>query len=73
MNCYNKWKTSTLYTGKNEHLYALHSQLLMILLISPGIMSESIVDRICGIDMPPETTISENFKQIQAYDEAREE
>ena len=20
MNCYNKWKTSTLYTGKNEHL-----------------------------------------------------
>jgi len=55
------------------NIYALHSQLLMILLISPGVMRESNVDRICGIDMPPETTISENFEQIQPYDETREE
>jgi len=47
-----------------NNYFALHSQLLLILLISPGMMGESIVDRICGIDMPPETTISAISRQI---------
>lgn len=33
-------------------------------------MRESIVDRICGIDIPPETTISAIWN-IQAYVETR--
>jgi len=63
-------------TPRNRNMinyFALHSQILLILLISPGMMRESIVDRICGIDMPPETTISAISRQIQAYFETRGE
>ena len=57
------WDSSHNYTALSLHLSSsFSSQLLLGLLRSAWIIPGSSVDKICGIDMPPETTISAETK-----------